>query len=212
MKFFGPLGPRVVSLVLLLLATSLPARAGPGAHGPNGEHLDGPATGAAGTESTPRMEAKSEAFELVARLGGGELSILIDRFETNEPVLNAQVEVESGRLKAVAKFHADQGDYAVDDAALLSALGQPGAHPIVVTLIAGKESDLLEGMLQVTTVVSTEPGHGHSHEPGGAHDEVHAATGKKWRVPALILAATAALGVLLLFRRKRHAAPVKESK
>ena len=75
------------------------------------------------------MEAKSETFELVARLGGGELSILIDRFETNEPVLNAQVEVESGKLKAVAKFHADQGDYAVDDAALLGALGQPGAHP-----------------------------------------------------------------------------------
>jgi hypothetical protein len=212
MRFFGPLLVRVIPFILLLFAASLPASAGPGAHGPNGEHLDGPAAGAAGTDSTPRMEAKSEAFELVARLGGGELSILIDRFETNEPVLNAQVEVESGKLKAVAKFHADQGDYAVDDAALLSVLGQPGAHPIVVTLLAGKESDLLEGTLQVTTAVSVEPGHGHSHEPGGGHEDEHAAINKQWRVPALVFAAIVAIGLLLFFRRKRHAASIEESK
>jgi hypothetical protein len=202
----------IVSAVLLLVAACVPASAGPGAHGPDGEHLDGPAAGPAGSDSTPRMEAKSELFELVARLGGGELSILIDRFETNEPVLNAQVEVESGKLKAAAKFHADQGDYAVDDAALLGALGQPGAHPIVVTLIAGKESDLLEGTLHVTTAVAMQTGQGHSHGPGGAHDDEHAATAKQWRVPALVLAGIVAIGVLLFFRRKRHATPITESK
>jgi hypothetical protein len=157
------------------------------------------------------MEAKSEAFELVARLSGGELSILIDRFETNEPVLNAQVEVESGKLKAVAKFHADQGDYAVDDAALLGALGQPGTHPIVVTLIAGKESDLLEGTLHVTTAVSPETGHRHSYGAGRAPDDELAVTVKQWRVPALVLAAIVAIAVLLFFRRRRHVAPIKES-
>ena len=40
----------------------------------------------------PSFEARSEAFELVGRLQGGELSILINRFATNEPVLNATVE------------------------------------------------------------------------------------------------------------------------
>lgn len=133
-----------------VLAIAASAWAGPGAHGPNGEHLDGPAGHAqAGGAAAPRMEAKSEDFELVATLGGEELSILIDRFATNEPVLAAQVEVQAGDLKAVARFHADHGDYAVADEAFLKALSAPGEHALVVTLSTGKESDLLDGVLKV---------------------------------------------------------------
>ncbi len=95
------------------------ASASPGAHGPNGEHLDTNQTGSAAVSTAPQLDAKSELFELVARLDGGELSILIDNFATNEPVLKADVEVESGSLKAKARFHADLGDYAVDDPAML---------------------------------------------------------------------------------------------
>ena len=85
-----------------------------------------------------RVEANSDLFELVATLAGGELSILIDRFATNEPVLQAQVEVESGALKALAKFHADIGYYAVDDPAMLKKLSTPGEHPLVITVLANK--------------------------------------------------------------------------
>lgn len=126
------------------LATALP-----GAHGPNGEHLDAPG-GAAGATARPRLETHSDAFELVATLAGDELSILVDRYATNEPVLDARVEVESGALKAVAKFHADHGDYAVDARPLLEALARAGEHPLVFTIVAGNESDLLEGVLKVT--------------------------------------------------------------
>lgn len=132
------------------LCVAVNAWAGPGAHGPNGEHLDGPAGHSHSVASTaPRMEAKSEDFELVATLADDELSILIDRFATNEPVLDAQVEVQTGQVKAVAKFHADHGDYAVADEAFLKVLATPGEHALVVTLSTGKESDLLDGVLKV---------------------------------------------------------------
>lgn len=161
----------VLAILALLSTLSLPSFAGPGAHGPNGEHLDTPNTAHAGGVASPRLETKTEQFELVASLAGGELSILIDRFETNEPLLNAQVEVESGGLKAKARFHADLGDYAVDDDAMLKLLSMPGAHALVITVIAGKESDLLDGTLNVLTAVAEGAAHGHGHE--GAHDEAH---------------------------------------
>lgn len=189
---------------------ALSALAAPGAHGPNGEHLDGPAGPGGGASASPRMESKSEAFELVATLGGGELSMLIDRFETNEPVLNARVEVESGKLKASAKFHADHGDYAVDDPTLLQALMQPGSHPLVVTVIAAKDTDLLEGTLEVSTADADAAkaqahghgdAHGHEHEAASGHDAW-------WRAVSIIaaLAGVSAAGLWWLRRKRRGAA------
>lgn len=160
------------------------AHAAPGAHGPNGEHLDAPSAGATGS-AAPRIEAKSEAFELVGLLQGGELSILINRFETNEPVLGATVEVESGNLKARAPFHADHGDYAVADASFVAALGKPGSHPLVITITAGTEADLLEGTLAVP-----DAGHLDDHGLGALGWQAWAAGG----VGALLVAA-ATLGV-----------------
>ena len=57
---------------------------------------------------------------------------MLDRFETNAPVLDARLEVESGGRKAQARFHADQGDYAVDDPALIGLLSTPGEHALVL--------------------------------------------------------------------------------
>jgi hypothetical protein len=173
------------------LCVAASAWAGPGAHGPNGEHLDGPASHSHSVTSTaPRMEAKSEDFELLATLTEDELSILIDRFATNEPVLNAQVEVETGQLKAVAKFHADHGDYAVADAEFLKALAAPGEHALVITVNTGKESDLLDGVLKVDAAAADAP--------------VHA-------VPRWVWAGAAALVLLaagVLVRRSRRRAVV----
>jgi len=123
--------------------------AGPGAHGPDGQHLDGPAIAGGPVGASPRVEAKTDLFELVGKFGGGKFSILIDRFSTNEPLLNAKVEVEAGSLKAPAKFHDDIGDYVVDDPAFLKAISLPGAHPLVFTVVAGVESDLLDGTLTI---------------------------------------------------------------
>src|SRR5438105_2761993 len=83
------------------------AAASPGAHGPNGEHLDGPPAAVASGTATPRLEAHSEMFEIVGHLAPGELALFINRYDSNEPVLGAKVDVELGGLKAAAPFHAD---------------------------------------------------------------------------------------------------------
>lgn len=146
----------------LLALMPLPAWAGPGAHGPNGEHLDAPTTGKANAmQASLQVEANSDLFELVATLTSGELSIFIDRFASNEPVLQAQVEVESGGLKAQAKFHADRGDYAIDDPAMLKKLLTPGEHPLVITVLAGKDSDLLDAVLRVPAALAVDDHHFH---------------------------------------------------
>jgi hypothetical protein len=145
-------------LLPLLLALPLTLSAGPGAHGPNGEHLDAPPP-SAGVDARPRAEMATEGFEAVATLYADELSIVIDRFATNEPVLQARLSVESGGLKADARFHEDHGDYAVDDPKLLALLRQPGDHPLVFTLVAGEESDLLDAVLHVEAP-------DHDHAPG----------------------------------------------
>lgn len=151
--------------IALLLLANTPTLASPGAHGPNGEHLDAPATARA-TSATPRLEAKSDLFELVGHLYGSELSVLIDRFETNEPVLGATVEVESGSLKASATFHADQGNYAIDDPAFLKLIATPGEHALVFTVRAGQDNDLLDGSLVNTAsgVTGANDNHGHGIE------------------------------------------------
>ena len=154
------LARRLILPLLIVIVSS--ASAAPGAHGPNGEHLEAPAQTAMPGSTAPRFEAKSETFELVATLRDGELSMLINRFETNEPVLDAKVEVESGDMKAAASFHADAGDYAVDDVAFISAMKAPGEHALVITILAGADSDLLDGTLQSAGDLSDA--HDHAHD------------------------------------------------
>ncbi len=150
------LSRRVAAAVLALAV--LPALAGPGAHGPGGEHLVAPAAGLA-AGGYPRVEASSDLFELVGQLDVDALSLLIDRFESNAPVLDAKVEVESAGLKALARFRAEQGDYVVEDTQLLAQLRQPGEHALVFTIVQGQESDLLDGSLSPATATAVADAH-----------------------------------------------------
>lgn len=184
--------PAATAAALLLVAA--PAWAAPGAHGPGGEHLDSPNASAGTASARPGLEARSEAFELVATLHASELSILIDRYATNEPVLGATLEVESAGVKAQAKFHADHGDYAIDDAALLALLRKPGEHALVFTLMAGADSDLLDGTLRVAAPAAAG-GYADDHAHGSHAWEIAA-----WAAGGVVLAG----GVLVLMRRRRR--------
>lgn len=199
-----------------LLALALPAVvlcvhpfsiAGPGAHGPNGEHLDSP-TAMRAVAALPRVEAQSEAFELVAELRASELSILVDRYASNEPVLGARLEVESGAFKAVAAFRAEQGDYVATDAALLKALAAPGEHGLVFTLVAGQDSDLLDGTL--VNAGGRAAGSAAKDGPGDAHDADDHAHGHDHTLAraAWIGAGIAALSLIggMAWRRQRRSA------
>ena len=214
MHFNGGTARRLcaATLTALLLTAHATTWAAPGAHGPNGEHLDGPATVRAAS-ALPRVEAQSDLFELVAELRASELVIVIDRYASNEPVLGAKLEIESGALKAVANFRAEQGDYVVTDAALLKALAAPGEHGLVFTLVAGTDSDLLDGTLLVAGpggAAAAAAAHGHAHdgedEHGHGHGHGHAREYAAWAgAAALGLAA----GAVWWRRRQRSTGPRK---
>ncbi len=143
---------KLIRIILFCLAFPVVAFA----HGDEDHSQDGAKGTASSIASTqPRMETATEAFELVGQLQGQQLTLFIDRFETNEPVLNASVEVEANGAKAQAKFRADQGDYLVDDNALMGVLAKPGKHSLVFTIAAGNDSDLLEGTMQVADEAHT---------------------------------------------------------
>lgn len=165
------------------------AFASPGAHGPNGEHLDGQTAAAGATAAVPRIETFTEAFELLGHLSGGELSIMIDRYETNEPVLGGDLEVQYKDLKAKARFHADLGDYAIDDPKFLAAISKPGAHALLFTLVAGEESDLLEGTL---TVAEAADDHGHGRAVN------------RWVLAALAATVLATAAAFVVRRRRQR--------
>jgi hypothetical protein len=178
-------------LCLLPLLFSGLALASPGAHGPNGEHLDGPAAVSA-SSGLPRIEAHSEQFEIVGRLAASGLVLYVSRYETNEAVLGAQLDVELGNLKARAAFEAEPGSYRLSDKKLVDALNQPGNHSLVFTVTAGADSDLLDGTLAVA-----------AHDD---HSQVEG-TGIGLRRGAAIAAGAVLLAALVavLLRRRRNA-------
>lgn len=184
---------KTVNLFFSAMLAMSAAFAAPGAHGPNGEHLDGPVTATGPASAVPTIETFTESFELLGRLSGGELSIMIDRYETNEPVLGGALEVQYKDQKAKATFHADLGDYAIDDPKLLAAISKPGKHALLFTLVAGEESDLLEGTLTVA-------------EANVADDQGHAHGARRWLPGALAAALVAALAAIAVFvlRRRRQ--------
>lgn len=177
-------------LAALMLATTLPLAAAPGAHGPNGEHLDAPAN-AVGGPMLPRLEANSDLFELVAELADGQLRIYVDRYASNEPVTDASVEVESGNFKALATYQAVQGYYLLAAPDFLKALGTPDEHSLVFTVLAGDDTDLLNGILD-TRGADAGNGHGHGHS--------HALEWAAWGFGGLL---ATGLVVVALRRRQR---------
>lgn len=137
-----------MTLATLIAVSAGPALAGPGAHGPNGEHLDAPSSPRAGT-GMPRFSASSETFELVGELERGVLTLYLDRYETNLPVIDAKIELESDSLRATARYLADREVYEVAATEFIQAISRPGEHSLVVTVRAGPENDLLDATLQI---------------------------------------------------------------
>lgn len=171
-------------LAVLFLAISASAFSGEG-------HDHGEAKKPAGAAAaSPRFQGHSDLFEVVGTLKGDELSIMIDRYATNEPVLDAKVEVESGAIKQTAVFHADHGDYSLPAA----IFRKPGTYPITLTVVSGKNTDLLVGDLVVP-------------DPEAGHDQsAEAASGLlKWAKPAGAIAlALAFVGIAASMWRRRR--------
>lgn len=157
--------------------------------------------GLVATGVSPRAEAASENFELVAVARGGTLTVYLDRRSSNEPVIGATVSVETpaGSVDAVADL---DGTYAL--AAPWSA--QPGGHDLIFTVASDGSAEVLAATLQVPPAIGADT-EGSTPSPAGGTF----VSGWKDRIgrgdPALLGAAAGGfvLGALvmgLLARRK----------
>ena len=156
------------------------------AAGPGHNHGDA-APAANNGKASPRFEAHSDLFEAVGTLGTSELSIIIDRYNNNEPLLNAKVELESGSTKLAGVFHAVHGDYSF----AAKPFEKPGNYPITLTVTAGEDVDILAGNLMIPPA---ETAHAYAHEDGAT----------PWKSWAAIGALVVGFGVaIMLFVRRR---------
>lgn len=140
----------------------------------------------------PRAAAQTQDFELVAVLDGQKLTLTVDRFATNAPVVDAEVEITSGSVQTVAA-QAAPGVYAIAGA----PFAQPGKYLLAISVQAGETADLLTLTLEIA-------GQGTGAAPVG--------TRTPWAVAGFagtLLLAVA--GLLTWQRRKKSAAQHRES-
>ena len=158
-----PLSALAALFFSVAIAWPTSAHAGPGHdHG----HDHGAAAAAPSGPALPRFAAVSEAFELVGVLNGQQITLYLDRATDNAPVSGATIELEIAGTTFKAEARDDT--YVVQ----LPALPKPGVLPIVATVTAGTEVDLLAGELNLNA-----DGHGDGHADGHAHDAGHTHTG-----------------------------------
>ena len=151
------------------------------AHGGE-DHGDGAVPAMAGA-AAPRAAAQTEEFELVAVLAEGRLTLYLDRYADNAPVSDAEIEIESGAMKAVAAQIAP-GVYAAPG----EAFAKPGKYPLTVSVQAGESADLISAALEIA-------------EPATAAGSAQAGRARAaWAAAAALLLAGAAL--VALRRRK----------
>jgi cobalt-zinc-cadmium efflux system membrane fusion protein len=139
--------------------------------------------------SAPRAEASSDDHELVVVARAGKLSIYVDRFVTNEPVTDIEIEVETpaGPITARGVGEAYEIDAPWSD--------RPGSHDLIFTVTGASGVDILTTTLvipgETKTVGTAEP-----VRPATA------AAGLSQRLagfdPVLMLAAGFLLGILLM--------------
>ncbi len=136
----------------------------------------------ASATSTPRFAAVSDALELVGVLNGKQITLYLDRLETNEPVKEALIELEFSGVKFIAqKYGEDKFDV------VLPAEPQPGLISVTATVTIDEEVDLLAGELDFHPDASAQG--------SNSKNRLH-----KWFIWALF---SAAVLVALFFVRKR---------
>lgn len=91
-----------------------------------------------------RFELNSPEVELAGEVNAGRLSVYADRYATNEPILDAKIELESGERKLPLR-ETEDGRYE----ATADWLKQAGTHEIVVSVEAEGLQDLLVGTLEI---------------------------------------------------------------
>ena len=156
---------RLVVLVCACAATlffsAQMVEASPGAHGPNGEHLD--ASNNIAVSENPKFESFTETFELLGELFEDQLVIYLHDFKSNTPVEGAVIELESGGLSSSIEYSELLKAYTLTNQEMFELLSKEGEHEIVLIVMTEDTGDLLSASL---TNLS-------SHSPNDDHDEDH---------------------------------------
>ena len=150
----------VAPMVMSAALFAAPAFAGEG-------HDHGEAKSDASGPAQPRFSTQSDLFDAVGILNKHELVVYVDRAGSNEPVLNASIELESTGVKAIGKFEAALGEYHFDG----KSFAKDGEYPVTLTIRAGQDSDLLTADLDV-----------HRSGAATATDTPHSAGWKTWAI------------------------------
>ena len=168
------------SLAAIACAAWMAATAPIALAGDGHDHGDAPA--ASSGPALSRFAAVSETFELVGVVNGKRLTLYLDRYADGSPVKGAKLELELGGVKVPVEPHGE-GEFE----AMLTQELKPGSLAVSAMVVAGAESDLLAGELDV-------------HDEGPADKAAHA---HGWREYATWAGAAAAVLVALLILARR---------
>lgn len=177
---------KLFSIALISAAVVCTASFSPSAQA-NGDH------GAAAVKTakaSPRFSASSDLFEVVGIVEGNQLGVYVDRYATNEPVTAAKIEMQIGADQFVGVLRAEHGDFVFANA----KFDKPGSYPIVLTINAGEDIDILAGNL---LVAANDDEHAHGWFSEG-----------KWLIAAVVLVGLLLLGIwfrLRMGRQRQHA-------
>jgi hypothetical protein len=136
--------------------------AAPGAHGPDGQHLDNAAQPRGA--SNPGFESFTETFEVMGELTNKQLVLYLHDFRTNAPVADASIELESDSHSVLAEYSAENQHYVATDEQMLKALQKPGEHHLVLTIVTENAGDLLSAVLVMPN---------QEHGPVSEHEHEH---------------------------------------
>ena len=116
-------------------------------------HDHGPTIEVAATVA-PRFEAVSDDFELIAVLKGPasnpDLILTLDRFRTNEPVVDAKIEASVNNQPGVITAVGD-GTFKLSS----PLLAKPGRVEVLLTVQVGPLTDLLAGAIEIPGAAAT---------------------------------------------------------
>ena len=185
-----------LALAFLLLAGPLAAHEG---------HDHGAPSAPVMTTGSPRIALHSDSYELVGVLRGARLTLFLDRYAGNEPVVDARIAVSIGTSGDVAAMSTPEGTYLVSSEQLVGT----GPLELVFAITHARGDDLLIGTLERPAA----PAASASATANGALPKLQAASLpiEGTQVPVLYLASGGALAFGLLLgvglRSARPAVP-----
>ncbi|MGV1013873.1 MAG: efflux RND transporter periplasmic adaptor subunit, partial [Methyloceanibacter sp.] len=138
---------RIVTILFPLLVWGVPALAGPG---PDHDHEPAQAP----ADHGPRLESVGTELELVATVEGHKLVIHLDRFDTNEPVDGASIEVSGEDVPPAIAKPLGNGVYEIE----AGWADAPGTKALTFVVTTGGAADLLNGTLNIpSSAAASEP-------------------------------------------------------